>query len=97
MFSLMMPIVALSPRPSKSRMGRAARPLYDPGTAFLETAPGCGDDKPARQPEPGFDDRQGQVYRAPSQPFVGNDIKAGSPGFEKAPTRSLASLVANRL
>jgi hypothetical protein len=41
-----------------------------------------------------FDDRQGQVYRAPSQAGPGNDINAGSPGFQKAPTRGPASLVA---
>ena len=32
----------------------------------------------------GFDDRQAQVYRAPSQAGPGNDINAGSPGFQKA-------------
>src|SRR5260370_34617088 len=42
----------------------------------------------------GFDDRQAQVYRAPSQAGPGNDIHAGSPGFQKAPTRGPASLVA---
>ena len=42
----------------------------------------------------GFDDRQAQVYRAPSQAGPGNDINAGSPGFQKAPTRGPASLVA---
>src|SRR6201987_4752596 len=41
------------------------------------------------RPEPDFDDRQGQVYRAPSQAGPGNDFNAGSPGFQKAPTRSL--------
>jgi hypothetical protein len=45
----------------------------------------------------GFDDRQAQVYRAPSQAGPGNDINAGSPGFQKAPTRGPASLVAIRL
>ena len=44
--------------------------------------------------EPDFDDRQGQVYRAPSQAGPGNDINAGSSGFQKAPTRGPASLVA---
>ena len=38
--------------------------------------------------------RQGQVYRAPSQAGPGNDINAGSPGFQKAPTRGPTSLVA---
>ena len=42
----------------------------------------------------GFDDRQAQVYRAPSQAGPGNDINAGSLGFQKAPTRGPASLVA---
>jgi hypothetical protein len=32
----------------------------------------------------------------PSQAGPGNDINAGSPGFQKAPTRSPASLVAIR-
>jgi hypothetical protein len=40
----------------------------------------------------GFDDRQAQVYRAPSQAGLGNDINAGSPGFQKAPTWGPASL-----
>ena len=44
-----------------------------------------------------FDDRQGQVYRAPSQAGPGNDINAGSLGFQKAPMRGPASLVAIRL
>jgi hypothetical protein len=43
-----------------------------------------------------FDDRQGQVYRAPSQAGPGNGIDAGSPGFQKAPTWGPASLVAIR-
>jgi hypothetical protein len=34
-----------------------------------------------------------QVYRAPSQACPGNDINAGSPGFQEAPTRGPASLV----
>ena len=42
----------------------------------------------------GFDDRQAQVYRAPSQACPGDDINAGSPGFQKAPMRGPASLVA---
>ena len=37
---------------------------------------------------------QGQVYRAPSQASPGNEFNAGSPGFQKAPTRGPASLVA---
>ena len=44
----------------------------------------------------GFDDREGQVYPAPSQAGPGNDIHAGSPGLQKAPTRGPASLVAIR-
>ena len=36
----------------------------------------------------------GPSYRAPSQAGPGNDINAGSPGFQKAPTRGPASLVA---
>src|ERR1700720_4686015 len=44
----------------------------------------------------GFEDRHGQVYRAPSQAGPGNDINVGAPGFQKAPTRSPASLVAIR-
>jgi hypothetical protein len=44
----------------------------------------------------GFDDREGQVYPAPSQAGPGNDIYAGSPGLQKAPTRGPASLVAIR-
>ena len=35
-------------------------------------------------------------YRAPSQAGPSNDINAGSPGSQKAPTRSPASLVAIR-
>jgi len=46
----------------------------------------------AREPQPGFDDRQRQVYRAPSQADPGNDIHAGSPSLQKAPTRGPASL-----
>ena len=67
------------------------------GQHFFETASEPGDDKPARQPQPDFDDRQGQVYRAPSQADPGNDINAGSLGFQKAPMRGPASLVAIRL
>ena len=58
--------------------------------------PEPGDDKLARLPEPDSDDRQGRVYRAPSEAGPGNDINAGSPGFQKAPTRGPASLVAVR-
>jgi len=58
--------------------------------------PEPGDDKLARLPEPDSDDRQGRVYRAPSEAGPGNDINAGSPGFQKAPTRDPASLVAGR-
>src|SRR5215831_13303522 len=36
---------------------------------------------------PGFDDRQRQVYRAPSQAGPDNDIHAGLPSLQKAPTR----------
>jgi hypothetical protein len=43
-----------------------------------------------------FDERQGRDYCAPSQAGPGNDINAGSPGFQKAPTRGPASLVAIR-
>jgi hypothetical protein len=45
-----------------------------------------------REPQPRFDDRQRQVYRAPGQAGPGNDIHAGSPSLEKAPTRGPASL-----
>jgi len=38
----------------------------------------------------------GTVYRAPGQAGPGNDINAGSPGSQKAPTWSPASLVAIR-
>jgi hypothetical protein len=41
-----------------------------------------------------FDERQGQIYPALSRAGPGNDINAGSPGFQKAPTRGPASLVA---
>jgi hypothetical protein len=58
-------------------------------TAFFETAPEPGDDKSARWPELDFDDRRRPVYRALSQAGPGNDINAGSPGFQKAPTRAL--------
>ena len=37
---------------------------------------------------------RGEVYRASSQAGPGNDINAGSPGSQKAPTWSPASLVA---
>ena len=68
---------------------------------------GCGSRSrfsAASQPRPaafggassGFDDREGQVYPAPSQAGPGNDIHAGSPGLQKAPTRGPASLVAIR-
>jgi len=46
----------------------------------------------AREPQPGFDDRQRQVYRAPSQAGTGNDIHPASPSLQKAPTRGPASL-----
>jgi len=52
-----------------------------------------GEDKPAEKPEPSFDDRPEQVYRAPSQAGTGNDVNARSPGLHKAPTRGPASLV----
>ena len=55
-----------------------------------------GDDKPAQWPEPDFNDREGRVYRAPSRAGPGNDIDAGPPGFQKAPTRGPISLVAVR-
>src|SRR6516164_9719798 len=45
-----------------------------------------------RESEPDFDDRQRQGYRPPSQAGPGNDIHAGSPGLQKAPTRGPASL-----
>src|SRR6516164_6587441 len=64
------------------------------GDAIFWDPPEPGDDKLARLPEPDSDDRQGRVYRAPSQAGPGNDINAGSPGFQKAPTRGPASLVA---
>jgi hypothetical protein len=37
-------------------------------------------------------DDQRQVYRGPSQASPGNDIHAGSPSLQKAPTRGPASL-----
>src|SRR6202043_3104990 len=40
-----------------------------------------------------FDRRQAQVHHAPGQAGLGNDINAGSAGFQKAPTRGPASLV----
>jgi hypothetical protein len=71
--------------------------LWQPATGIWAGStrpPRRGDAKLARQPEPGFDDRQAPVYRAPSQAGPGNDINAWSPGFHKAPTRGPASLVA---
>ncbi len=60
-------------------------PLPLPGTAEVV------------QPEPDFDDQKGRVYRAPSQAGLGNDIHAGSPGFQKAPTRGpIARIVCSR-
>jgi hypothetical protein len=60
------------------------------GQHFFETAADLATtNRPGSQ-----SDRQGQVYRAPSQAGPGNDINAGSPGFQKAPTRGPASLVA---
>src|SRR6516162_406970 len=66
------------------------------GDAIFWDPPEPGDDKLARLPEPDSDDRQGRVYRAPSEAGPGNDINAGSPGFQKALTRDPASLVAGR-
>jgi len=45
-----------------------------------------------RESEPDFDDRQRQGYRPASQAGPGNDIHAGSPSLQKAPTRGPASL-----
>jgi hypothetical protein len=39
---------------------------------------------------------RGEVYSPLSQAGPGNDINAGSPGFQKAPKRGPASLVAIR-
>jgi hypothetical protein len=49
--------------------------------------------KLARQPRPVLTTDNGGVYRGPSQAGPGNDIHAGSPGLQKAPTRGPASLV----
>ena len=57
--------------------------------SIFETAAEPGDDEPAGSQSWILNDRQGQVYHAPSQAGSGNDINAGSPGFQKAPTRGL--------
>ena len=78
----------LRERDGLSAGGRWIRTVGPPvGYSIFRDRPGRGDAKPARQPEPGFDDRQAQVYRAPSQAGPGNDINAWSPGYHKAPTR----------
>ena len=61
--------------------------FLDLGRAIFYTAPELRAAK-AREPQPGFDDRQRQVYRAPSQAGPGNDIHAGSPRLQKAPNAS---------
>ena len=60
------------------------------GTFFIR--PGAWTCQPPRESEPDFDDRQRQGYRPPSQAGPGNDIHAGSPSLQKAPTRGPASL-----
>jgi hypothetical protein len=73
-------ILGFSPRSNRSRNLETAT---DPATTNSVASSG-------------FDDREGQVYPAPSQAGPGNDIHAGSPGLQKAPTRGPASLVAIR-
>ena len=43
----------------------------------------AGGDRPARWPEPDFDDRRGQIYLVPCRACSDNDINAGSPSFRK--------------
>src|SRR5260370_1383996 len=64
------------------------------GELFCETAAELGDDKPAGSQSRILTIDKGRFYRAPSQAGPGNDINAGSPGFQKAPTRGPSSLVA---
>ena len=78
------------PRSSHRAGGRRIRNLGPrKGQHFFKIAAEPGETTRPGKPEPDFDDRQGQVYRAPSQAGPGNDINAGSPGFQNAPTRSL--------
>ncbi len=81
------PLLQRGVRISRSRTFRTRRRLKRRKLRRRQTGP---------VPGTGFDDRQGQVYRAPSQAGPGNDINVGSPGFQKAPTRGPASLVAIR-
>jgi hypothetical protein len=60
------------------------------GTFFI--GPGAWTCQSPRESEPDFDDRQRQGYRPASQAGPGNDIHAGSPSLQKAPTRGPASL-----
>jgi hypothetical protein len=67
-----------------------------PSRTAFETASEPRDDRPASQLELDFDDRKSAGLPFTEQAGPGNDINAGSPGFQKAPTRGPASLVAIR-
>ena len=76
--------------PVKSPAEPMVRRLSAGGKWIRTVGPGGGPhfsevgwDRPARWPEPDFDDRRGQVYHVPCRARSGNDINAGAPGLGK--------------
>jgi len=56
---------------------------FEPSVPAEDTIFGGRRGRPARWPEPDFDDRRGQIYLVPCRACSDNDINAGSPSFRK--------------
>jgi hypothetical protein len=78
----------LEPIENRSGIGRPVARKYSNAVRALLAMPDHTTKRPGNQNRI-FDDRQGEVYRARGQAGPGNDINAGSSGFQKAPTRGL--------
>jgi hypothetical protein len=65
--------------------------MASPARGARRARPTCGGVRRCRELLLAFDDQQGDGLRCASQAGPGNDINAGSPGSQKAPTRSPAS------
>src|ERR1700720_2334728 len=65
--------------------------MASPARGAQGARPPCGGVRRCRELLLAFDDQQGDGLRCASQAGPGNDINAGSPGSQKAPTRSPAS------
>src|ERR1700720_857671 len=65
--------------------------MASPARGAQGARPPCGGVRRCREMLLAFGDQQGDGLRCASQAAPGNDINAGSPGSQKAPTRSAAS------